>query len=256
MEHLDEKTRREMTEAARAFLAETSGLPIKGDEELYPLAISYRLLGEKEKLAETLEEARRSIEADRSPGNVALRKTLYAQFQDDETFHRAFEDLRLSDRYFNWAAPRANEIIRAAAAGEGAILADIEQSLPDWRDPAPSRYLLDYCHLNIEGNFEVARVLYETALSKGVLPPEASARSGADFRASLLAPDLEWLRTKAHDFTERDKYMGLDFRVCFVYGVPDPDSMAYLKWAEEDGAREPDKDLVRIFSEMRRFHAR
>jgi hypothetical protein len=249
IDRLSESTRNELRETARAIEA----LPKterRGDEDLYPLAISYRILDDGRKLKEILEEAFANLRNDPTRDIRLPRETLYAQFGGDAAFHDAFYKLWKEDPMHNWAVPEINEIIRRAAAGESVILLDLEKELPDWMDPLPSRYLLDYCHLNIEGAFETARLLFEKSRAAEFLPPSNTM----DFRESLLRPSLEWLRAKAHDFTQRDRYLGLDFRVCFAYCPPHPRVDAMTEWANEDAEKFPDKEVVRMLMENRRWY--
>jgi len=250
IDRLSPETRRSLVPVAREVIREVDAITDRRFNDLFALALAYRLLDDQAGLADARRQMEARIEMTQDPQGQRCQRIVLAQFGDAEAFYRAHYDFWLADHELTCAPPRMNEIIRGVAAREGASLADIEKTLSDWRDPTPSHYLLDYCHFNIDGAFEAARIIFETARQNRFLPPQPRE---VDFRAALFEPDLAFLRRAAHDFVERDRYLGLDFRVCCVYSQTVTNPNIAAGWLNADAAREPDQNLVNAFRQNRRW---
>jgi lysophospholipase L1-like esterase len=251
IERLSPEARRALAEAAPAAIREVGQRSVKRLNDLFVLALAQRLSGDAVAVSATLQRMDFNIEQSAGGANQMVWRVLRDQLIDQKTFERTFREVWANYNNLICALPASNAIIRSVAAREGLALADVESKLSDWLDPSPERYLLDYCHLNIEGAFEVARVIFETAREKNLLPPRGQS---VDFRNSLLKPALTYLRTTGHDFTERDLYFGLDFRVCFVYAQPFPNNKDFARWFAEDARREPDRQAVEALARNRRWY--
>jgi lysophospholipase L1-like esterase len=241
LDALSPAARRYLADAAPAVIRAITGSSLIRSRDYYVLAVAYRVAGDRAGLAATLQRLDEDLRLRTGGDTKRVIRLLRAQFDDAATFHRVFRELWASDTALITARPITNETIRAVAAREGVALADVEQKLSDWLDSAPDHYLLDYCHLNIEGAFAVAQLIFDTARKNRMLPPP---ERNVDFRATMLAPELTYLRTTGHDFLERDKYLGLNFRVCFVYAPPFPNYVELSRWLEEDARNEHDRRVV------------
>lgn len=242
--------RSELNQLAIKVSEKFSDISGRGDEEVFSLALSYHLLGKKENLR-ALVQNYVNFNGPATDKGHAIQRAIFAQFLDEKLWNETFYELWLMDTGFNKATPITNRIVRKTALNSGAILADTEKELPDWLDPSPLRYLNDYCHFNIEGAFETAALIYRKSLMAGVLPKNTKQ---INFRKSMLEPDLHWLQTKAHDFTDRDKWMGFDFRPCFTYCKPHGQMDRLKKWALEDAANYPDKSVAEAFTKNRHWY--
>ena len=240
-----------LAEAAPAVIREVGQRSVKRLNDLFVLALAQRLSGDAAAESTTLQRMEVNVEQSASGANQMIWRVLRDQLADQQTFARTFREVWANYNNLICALPASNAIIRSVAAREGLALADVEGKLSDWLDPSPEHYLLDYCHLNIEGAFEVARVIFETAREKNLLPPRGQS---VDFRDSLLKPTLTHLRTTGHDFTERDLYFGLDFRVCFVYAQPFPTNKDFARWFTEDARREPNRQVVEALARNRQWY--
>ena len=238
---LSPAARRYLADAAPAVIRAITGSSAIRPKDYVLLALAYRLAGDEAALAATLRRLDEELHLHAGDNSLRIIRLLRAQFADAATYHRAFRELWESETGFTIAHPVFNETIRATARRGGASLVDVEQGLGDWLDPAPDHYLLDYCHLNIDGAFAVALLIFETVQKDHLLPPPEKS---ADFRAVLFKPDLAYLRTTGHDFLERDKYLGLNFRVCYVYAPQLPKQDNLTRWFAEDARRQRDRRVV------------
>ncbi len=241
LDALSPAARRYLADAAPAVIRAITGSSAIRPKDYVLLALAYRLAGDEAALAATLRRLDEELHLHAGDNSLRIIRLLRAQFADAATYHRAFRELWESETGFTIAHPVFNETIRATARRGGASLVDVEQGLGDWLDPAPDHYLLDYCHLNIDGAFAVALLIFETVQKDHLLPPPEKS---ADFRAVLFKPDLAYLRTTGHDFLERDKYLGLNFRVCYVYAPQLPKQDNLTRWFAEDARRQRDRRVV------------
>jgi lysophospholipase L1-like esterase len=253
IDRLPPRTRRELRQTAGQVVREIQKQTKLEINDLFALALAYRLLGDEARLRQALAELDRAIAGRPERADQLGWRLVRTQFDDAARFQQAFDNYRHADELLITAHWKVNDIVRRVAASQHVLLADVERALPDWRDPTPERYLLDYCHPNIEGAFEIARIVFEAATAARVLPLPAPA---VDFRRDLLTPDLTYLRATAHDFPDRDRYLGLDWRVCYVYAQPWSDDPDYRRWSAEDARGELDRKLVEAFADNRRWFER
>ncbi len=245
---LDEETLASLRKSCVELIPELESSSHRPKEILYPLALCYKIMGREENLSKLLHEVDKARCS--TPYASSLMRAAFSQFKSREQYLSAVRQAwEQSDRQI-MATPQINRVIRRAAAS-GFILADIEKLLTDWMEPEPSRYLLDYCHLNIEGAFQVARHVFDAAESAGSLP---HSRTPVDFKTALLDPDLRWIREKGYDYSDRDRWMGLDLRVCFAYCQPHPRSSIHAEWAAQVAADHPEKEMARLFAAHRRYY--
>ena len=251
MELLSEDARQHLRAAAAKVLAQMTGENQSDVVAQYTRAICYKLLERDKDLRALLEKVLSSEDKEEqdTPGKTT---TLFAQFTDNQTWKnnylRHWQHHSQNDLVAN---PQHNDIVREVSSHHRAILADLDRELPCWYDPSPARFLLDYCHFNIEGAFQTASFIYRKLEEKGVLPEVAKS---IDFEKTLLLPDLEYLRSTAHDFAERERWMGLNFRVCYAYCRPLPDESIFQEWFEEDRKKSVDEATINAFESAQRWY--
>ena len=250
---LSPSARKSLAETVEELIEDLEKIDGKGNLDKYALSLCYRISGKEDRLAELIGPIVESSPPSADFAQAATR-ALFAQFQDEAKWRKAFYELWEHDPPSNKATPRTNAVVRKVAKSEGLVLADVERDMPDWLDPSPLRYLTDYCHFNIEGAFETAYLVYRKALASKVLPAKTKF---IDFRSEMLGPDLRYLREKGHDFVHREKWMGFDFRICYAYCRPPAGGMDIFEtWSRKEGADFTDKEIVRAFTQNRKWHTR
>ena len=240
---LDKPSRGLLNQVAASLVEQLESKDSIDGQELYRLAAAYYILEKKKELGALLTSLPDRFDQLKFPQRIKNR-FLFSQFMDEKSYRDAFLELWENSEGGTIANPATNSVIRKVAHQTGAILADFEKSVPDWIEPSLRRFLMDYCHLNIEGNFEVARIVFEAAKSNGALP---GSPKNIDFRKTLLEPDLKYLKRTAHDFIDPGKWMGMYFRVCQVYCEPVSSNEIFGKWFAQDLADHQDEELVQTF---------
>lgn len=250
LDRLPQQSRRALVDLAEQLIPEYEKSGDMGEPDKYALAICYRLTRREDqlqKLLETVTDYHRPAQKTDS----LVSRFVFAQFLDSESYHQAFADLWRFDTRNNKAGPKINEAVRKVAGDKGVILADVEKNLGDWIEPSPWKYLLDYCHLNFEGNFQVADLIFKAAEKAGALPGKPAR---TDFYETLFLPDLEWLKEKGHDFRSRDKWLGFYFRVCYAYCRPPANQSDYEMYFQQDEKAGADLALVAVFKKNRDWY--